>query len=205
MQPLTTHTGRAVPLRRDDVDTDQIVPAEFCKRVTRTGYQDALFARWRADPGFVIDQPQYAGASVLLGGKNFGIGSSREHAVWALRDSGIAVVVATGFGDIFRRNATNNGLLPVDLPRSVIESLMSLVERAPSVEITVDLLACEVRFAGQVEPFRIDSRARSRLLSGLDSVEATLQHSERIAEYERQRHSWLPVVPSFARASGVSA
>lgn len=211
MRPFTTHTGRALPLRRDCVDTDQIVPAEFCKRVTKTGYEDALFARWRTDPDFVLDQPRYQGSTVLLAGREFGIGSSREHAVWALKDAGFAVVVATGFGDIFRRNAVNNGLLPVDLPEASVAGLMSRVETDPGTEIVADLESCELRCAEYREPFPVDPRSRRLMLQGLDTIAATLLKHRRIAAYERGRKPWLPALPERAaggaggRATGASS
>ncbi|MER6028247.1 3-isopropylmalate dehydratase small subunit [Streptomyces sp. NPDC001851] len=194
MQPLTKHTGRAVALRRDDIDTDQIVPAEFCKRITRTGYQDALFANWRAEGDFVLDRPEHTGATVLLAGRNFGIGSSREHAVWALRDGGFAVVVASGFGDIFRRNALNNGLLPVDLPYPQVRELMDLADADPALEVTADLEACRLSCAGRDIPFRIDPRARRQLLDGHDAIQATLLREDLITAYEQRRAPWLPVI-----------
>lgn len=204
MDPITVHTGTAAPLRRDCVDTDQILPAEFCKRLTKTGYQDALFAGWRADPAFVLNQPAYAGASILLAGRDFGIGSSREHAVWALRDGGFRVVVAGGFGDIFRRNAANNGLLLIDQPRAVVAELLDLVEREPGTAVTGDLEARELRFADRVEPFSIDEKSRGRLLAGLDGTEATLLKRDRIAAFEASRPYWLPIVRPAGAESGAS-
>ncbi|MFI5801334.1 3-isopropylmalate dehydratase small subunit [Streptomyces sp. NPDC051561] len=195
MEPLITHTGRAVALRRDHVDTDQIVPGEFCKRVVKSGYQDALFARWRAQPGFVLDQPAAQGASVLLAGESFGVGSSREHAVWALRDGGFTAVVATGFGDIFRRNAWNNALVPVDLPVDVVRELMDLAESPQGLTVTVDLRECELRADGRAWNFPADGRSRRLLLEGLDVIEATLRRTPLIEEYERTRPAWLPRIP----------
>lgn len=192
MEPFVVHTGRAVPLPRENVDTDQIVPSEFCKRVTKSGFEDALFARWRTDPGFELNQPAYAGATILLSGKNFGIGSSREHAVWALRDSGFLAVVAAGFGDIFRRNALNNGLLPVDLPAPVVAGLSAAVTADPDLEITVDLAGLEVRTQAQAWPFTVEDRARWLLTNGYDTIEVTLQRSDKISRYESERRYWLP-------------
>src|SRR3954447_4745286 len=145
MQPFTVHTGTAVPLRRGNVDTDQIIPAEYLKRVTRTGFADGLFAAWRSDPAFVLNDPRFAGATVLLAGPDFGTGSSREHAVWALQDYGFRAVVAPRFGDIFRGNALKAGLLPVVLDADVVARLQDLVESDPDTEVTVDLEACQVR------------------------------------------------------------
>ncbi|MFF0436273.1 3-isopropylmalate dehydratase small subunit [Streptomyces sp. NPDC004327] len=203
MEPLIRHTGRAVALRRDDIDTDQIVPAEFCKRITRTGYHDALFANWRAEGGFVLDRPEHAGATVLLTGRNFGIGSSREHAVWALRDGGFTVVVASGFGDIFRRNALNNGLLPVDLPHPLVRELMDLADADPALEVTVDLEQRRLSCAGHEAPFPIDDRARRQLLDGHDAIQATLLRDDLITAYEQRRAPWLPTIPrgAFAEAA----
>ncbi|MEU8783852.1 3-isopropylmalate dehydratase small subunit [Streptomyces sp. NPDC048637] len=198
MQAFTEHTGSAVAVRRDDIDTDQILPAEFCKRVVKSGYKDALFKRWREQGDFVIDRPEYAGATVLLAGRDFGIGSSREHAVWALRDGGFLAVVATGFGDIFRRNALNNGLIPVDLPTSVVEGLMDLVEATPGFRVTVDLRTCRLGWADGGADFVIDARARRMLLEGNDAIEQTLLRREAIAAYEASRPHWLPTIPRGA-------
>ncbi|WP_030883792.1 3-isopropylmalate dehydratase small subunit [Streptomyces sp. NRRL F-5053] len=200
MQPLTTHTGRAVALRRDDVDTDQIVPAEYCKRVVKSGYADGLFARWRKEPGFVLNQPAHAGATVLLAGRNFGIGSSREHAVWALMDGGFVAVVASGFGDIFRRNALNNGLVPVDQPVEVVQHLMAETERSPSYTVTVDLEDLQLRAGGRSWDFDVDRQARELLLQGLDTIDLTLRRTPQIDAYEQRRPSWLPTVPRGSAA-----
>ncbi|MGW1129139.1 3-isopropylmalate dehydratase small subunit [Streptomyces sp. NPDC002526] len=197
MEPFIVHVGRAVALRRDNIDTDQIVPGEFCKRVTKSGYEDALFARWRKEPGFVLDRPEHRGSSILLAGRDFGIGSSREHAVWALRDGGFKVVVATGFGDIFRRNATNNGLLLVNLPEPAVRSLMELAEKDPGLAVTVDLARCRIAAAGRDWPFAIEPRARRRMLAGEDPIAATLRHADRIAAYERGRADWLPALGGY--------
>lgn len=190
MKPLISHTGTALVLRHRNVDTDQIVPAEFCKRVTRTGYADALFARWRADPGFVLNQAAAADATVLVAGPDFGTGSSREHAVWALRDWGFVVVLSARFGDIFHRNALKNGLLAVTLDEPVVEELMA----AGAAEITVDLQAREVRLDSRVWTFQIDERARWLLLNGYDDIDVTLRHSDEIADFEHGRNHWLPTV-----------
>jgi 3-isopropylmalate/(R)-2-methylmalate dehydratase small subunit len=212
MEPFSTHTGRGLPLRRSNVDTDQIIPAEYLKRVSRTGFGDGLFAAWREDPDFVLNQPAYAGATVLIAGTDFGIGSSREHAVWALSDYGFRVVISPRFGDIFRNNATKAGLLPVRLPADVVAALQDAVEADPAVEITVDLAGREVRCpaaagpgggpgggpgAGQdgglAAPFEIDDYTRWRLMEGLDDIGLTLRHASDITDYEQRRRSWLPV------------
>jgi 3-isopropylmalate/(R)-2-methylmalate dehydratase small subunit len=195
MEPFISHTGRVLPLRRSNVDTDQIIPAEYLKRVSRAGFGDGLFAAWREDPSFVLNQPAYAGATVLAAGTDFGIGSSREHAVWALVDYGFRVVIAPRFGDIFRNNATKAGLLPVRLPEKVVTALQDAAEADPAAEITVDLGAREVRHttAGITAPFEIDDYTRWRLMEGLDDIGLTLRHAGDIAAFERVRPSWLPV------------
>jgi 3-isopropylmalate/(R)-2-methylmalate dehydratase small subunit len=195
MDPFTSHTGRGLPLRRTNVDTDQIIPASYLKRVSRTGFGDGLFAAWREDPGFVLNQPAYAGATVLIAGTDFGIGSSREHAVWALADYGFRVVVAPRFGDIFRNNATKAGLLPVRLPEGVVAALQDAVESDPAAEITVDLAGRVLRCpaAGQTAPFEIDDYTRWRLMEGLDDIGLTLRHAAGITEFEQTRPAWLPV------------
>ena len=193
MEPFTIHTGTALPLRRSNVDTDQIIPAEYLKRVSRTGFGDGLFAAWREDPGFVLNDPVYAGATILLAGPDFGIGSSREHAVWALQDYGFRAVVAPRFGDIFATNASKGGLLTVRLPEVVVRALHDAVEADPVIEVTVDLGACEVR-AGEIRAeFEIDRYTRWRLMEGLDDIGLTLRHADEITEFERRRPSWLPV------------
>ena len=193
MQPFTVHRGRAVPLRRSNVDTDQIIPAEYLKRITRTGFEDGLFAAWRADPAFVLNNPAYDGATVLLAGPDFGTGSSREHAVWALQDYGFRVVIAPRFGDIFRGNATKAGLLPVVLAEAVVERLQAAVEADPSTEVTVDLNARRVRAADVDAEFDIDDYTRWRLLEGLDDIGLTLTREADIGHYEAARAPWLPV------------
>jgi 3-isopropylmalate/(R)-2-methylmalate dehydratase small subunit len=193
MEPFTTHTGKALPLRRSNVDTDQIIPAEYLKRVTRSGFGDGLFAAWREDPGFVLNDPAYAGATILLAGPDFGIGSSREHAVWALHDYGFRAVIAPRFGDIFAGNATKDGLLPVNLPEKVVNALQDAVEADPSTPVTVDLHACEVRCGGITAAFDIDGYIRWRLLEGLDDIALTLRNADDITDYEKTRPPWLPV------------
>jgi 3-isopropylmalate/(R)-2-methylmalate dehydratase small subunit len=200
MEPFTAHTGRAMPLRRTNVDTDQIIPAEYLKRVSRVGFGEGLFAAWREDPSFVLNQPQYAGATILVAGTDFGTGSSREHAVWALTDYGFRAVIAPRFGDIFRTNATKAGLLPVILPEAAVAALQDAVESDPDTEITVDLGRREVRApsrsnsAAAVEAtFDLDDYTRWRLMEGLDDIGLTLRHADDIAAFEQSRPSWLPV------------
>ena len=194
MDKFTVHTGTAVPLRHSNVDTDQIIPAVYLKRVTRTGFADGLFKQWRENPAFVLNNPVYSGASILLAGPEFGTGSSREHAVWALRDWGFRVVVAPRFGDIFRGNALKEGLLPVELELATVETLWDLVESDPGTPVAVDLAAREVRVAGATWAFPLDDFSRWRLLEGLDDIGLTSRHEAAIAEYERGRLSFLPVV-----------
>lgn len=192
MDKFTSHTGRALPLRRSNVDTDQIIPAVYLKRVTRTGFEDGLFSAWRKDPDFVLNKPEYAGASVLVAGSEFGTGSSREHAVWALQNYGFRAVISPRFADIFRGNSLKGGLLTVQLPIAVVEWLWDTIEADPSTEVTVDLHAREVRAAGRVEPFELDDYSRWRLLEGLDDIGLTLRHAEEISGFEDRRPGWLP-------------
>jgi 3-isopropylmalate/(R)-2-methylmalate dehydratase small subunit len=193
MEAFTTHTGRGVPLRRSNVDTDQIIPAVWLKQVSRTGFDQGLFSAWREDPEFVLNQPRYEGASILIAGTDFGTGSSREHAVWALQQYGFKVVIAPRFGDIFRNNSTKMGLLPVILPAETVEALQARAESDPAAEITVDLAAREVRAGEITAPFEIDDYTRWRLMEGLDDIGLTLRHADRIAEYEERRLPWMPV------------
>jgi 3-isopropylmalate/(R)-2-methylmalate dehydratase small subunit len=192
MDAFTVHTGTALPLRRSNVDTDQIIPAEYLKRVTRTGFADGLFAAWRTDPAFVLNDARYDGASILLAGPDFGTGSSREHAVWALQDYGFRAVVAPRFGDIFRNNSLKGGLLPVVLPAEVVEQLHELVEADPRTEIVVDLDAREVRAGPITAPFAIDDYTRWRLMNGLDDIALTLERAGDITDFESGRPAWLP-------------
>jgi 3-isopropylmalate/(R)-2-methylmalate dehydratase small subunit len=197
MKAFISHTGRAIPLRRSNVDTDQIIPAQYLKRVTRSGFEDGLFNAWRQDPEFVLNQPQYKGASILVAGPDFGTGSSREHAVWALQNYGFEAVLSNRFADIFRNNSLKGGLLTVILPQEVIEELWKLIESDPASEITVDLEAREVRFAGKKISFELDDYTRWRLMEGLDDIGLTLRHVDAIATYEEKRPSFkaktLPV------------
>mgnify|MGYP003337837566 FL=1 len=191
MKAFISHTGTAVPLRRSNVDTDQIIPAQYLKRVTRSGFEDGLFNAWRQDPDFVLNQPHYQSATILVAGADFGTGSSREHAVWALQNYGFAVVLSPRFGDIFRNNSLKAGLLTVVLPEEVIEELWNLIESNPTMEITVDLAAREVGFAGKKVAFELDDYTRWRLMEGLDDIGLTLRNSDAIAKYEEKR-------PNFA-------
>ncbi|MER7362990.1 3-isopropylmalate dehydratase small subunit [Nonomuraea wenchangensis] len=192
MEAFTTHTGTAVPLRRSNVDTDQIIPAVWLKQVSRTGFEKGLFAAWREDPAFVLNDPAYEGGSILVSGPDFGTGSSREHAVWALQQYGFRVVIAARFGDIFRNNSTKMGLLPVVLPGDKVEALQAAVEADPKLEITVDLGERQVRWADEVVAFEIDDYTRWRLMEGLDDIGLTLRHAEDITTYENGRQPWLP-------------
>ena len=192
MEPFITHTGTAVPLRRSDVDTDQIIPSDWLKRVERTGFGKGLFSEWREDPSFVLNQPERQGATVLLAGENFGTGSSREHAVWALTDYGFKAVICSRFADIFRGNSLKGGLLPVQLPADVVASLMAVVEADPRATITVDLEAREVRCGDITASFDLDDFTRWRLMEGLDDIGLTLRHEESIASYEKVRPTWKP-------------
>ncbi len=195
MNAFTVHTGTAVPLRRSNVDTDQIIPSDYLKRVTRTGFADGLFREWRDAGGFVLEEPRFAGATILLAGPDFGTGSSREHAVWALQDWGFRAVVSARFGDIFRGNALNAGLLPVVLGGEGVEELMDLVEADPHRPVTVDLVDRIVRCGSWEMPFPLDESARHRLLEGLDDIALTLRHEADIRAFEDARPSWKPVVP----------
>jgi 3-isopropylmalate/(R)-2-methylmalate dehydratase small subunit len=193
MDAFTTHTGTAAPLRRTNVDTDQIIPAEYLKRITRTGFEDGLFVAWRTnEPDFVLNKPEYAGASILVAGPDFGTGSSREHACWALLDGGFRVVISSRFADIFRNNSTKSGLLTVQLPQADVEALWTAIEADPAAQVTVDLQADEIRYGDTVVPFRIDEYTRWRLLEGLDDVGLTERHLEDVERFEAARPSFLP-------------
>jgi 3-isopropylmalate/(R)-2-methylmalate dehydratase small subunit len=199
MEPFTTHTGRGASLRHSHVDTDQIIPSEYLKRVSRAGFGDGLFAAWRTDPGFVLNRPESEGVTVLVAGPDFGIGSSRQHAVWALADYGFRAVISARFGDIFYNNALQEGLLPVRLSAEAVVALHDAIEADPAMQITVDLAGREVRAeSASGEPllavtFEIDDYARWRLMEGLDDISLTLRHADDIARYERERPAWLPV------------
>ena len=193
MDPFTTHTGTALPLRRGNVDTDQIIPAVYLKRVTRTGFEDGLFAAWRKDPQFVINRPQHEGATVLVAGPDFGTGSSREHAVWALMDYGFKAVISSRFADIFRGNSGKAGLVAAQVAQDVVEQLWKLIETDPTTEIIVDLQERTIQAGALTAPFDIDDYTRWRLLEGLDDVGITLSHADDITSYESTRPSWKPV------------
>jgi 3-isopropylmalate/(R)-2-methylmalate dehydratase small subunit len=192
MDKFTVHTGRALPLRFSNVDTDQIIPGEYLKRITRHGYEDALFAEWRTEPDFILNDPTYAGVSVLVAGPEFGTGSSREHAVWALQDYGFRVVLSSRFADIFRGNSGKIGLLTAVVDQDVVEALWALIEADPTTEVTVDLVAREVRAGDLVAPFEVDDYVRWRLLEGLDDIGITLTHADEIAAFEAARPSYKP-------------
>ena len=192
MEKFTVHVGTAVPLRRSNVDTDQIIPAEYLKRITRRGFEDGLFAAWRRDPDFVLNDTRYDGATVLVTGPDFGTGSSREHAVWALQDYGFRVVIAPRFGDIFRNNALKGGLLPVVLGEEVVEQLQARVESDPRLEMTVDLDHRLVRAGDMTADFDLDDYTRWRLMNGLDDIGLTLERADEIGAYEADRSRWLP-------------
>ena len=192
MEKFVSHTGTAVPLRRSDIDTDQVFPARFGTRTTRTGYADALFADWRAEPDFVLNRPEYDGASILIAGSDFGTGSSLEFAVWALQDYGFRAVIAPRFGDIFRGNALKRGLLAVTLDEQVVERLWALVEAAPDTLVTVDLERRQVTTPGLAVPFDLDDDTRRRLLDGLDDIAVTERYLADIDAYENRRRPGLP-------------
>jgi 3-isopropylmalate/(R)-2-methylmalate dehydratase small subunit len=199
MDKFTTHTGVAAPLRRSAVDTDQIIPAVYLKRVTKTGFEDALFASWRQDPEFILNQPEYAGASILVAGPDFGTGSSREHAVWALRDYGFSVVLSPRFADIFRGNAGKQGLVAAVVSDSDIEAIWAAIEAQPGIEMTVDLQARTASIGPSTGSgtrltvdFDIDDYTRWRLLEGLDDIGLTLRSEARISEFESRREAWRP-------------
>lgn len=196
MEKFITHTGAAVPLRRSNVDTDQIIPAEFLKRISRHGFEDGLFKAWKNDPEFVLNQPEYKNASVLIAGPEFGTGSSREHAVWALQDYGFKCVLSSRFADIFRGNSGKAGLLTAQVEQAVIEQLWSIVEKEPNTQVTVDLNAKTILAGELVAEFQIDDYVRWRLLQGLDDVALTLQKENLISTFEASRPSFLPLTQS---------
>jgi len=203
MDAFTSHTGTALPLRRSNVDTDQIIPAVYLKRVTKTGFEDGLFAAWRKDPDFVLNQPQYAGATIIVPGPDFGTGSSREHAVWALQNYGFRVVIGARFGDIFRSNAGKAGLLVARIDQKVVEELWDFVEEHPQAPITVHLEARTITAAGFETDFEIDDYTRWRLLEGLDDIGLTLRQADAIDAYEARRPAFKPATLP-ARTASVS-
>ncbi len=192
MEKVSTITGVAVPFRRSNVDTDQIIPAVFLKRVTKTGYDDALFSAWRQDPEFILNRPEYANPRILIAGPDFGTGSSREHAVWALRDFGFAAVISPKFADIFRGNAGKQGLLVGVVDEATVETLWAELEAHPGMEATVDLLERTVTVGNITVPFEIDDYTRWRLLEGLDDIGLTLRDEHAITDFESRRESWRP-------------
>jgi 3-isopropylmalate/(R)-2-methylmalate dehydratase small subunit len=194
MKPVTVVSGRAVPLDRSDVDTDQIIPSDWLKRVERTGFGAGLFSEWRDDRDFVLNHPEYVGATILVAGHNFGTGSSREHAVWALMDYGFEAVVSSQFADIFRNNCTKQGLLPVQVSAEFDRALLDAVERDPTLELTIDVArgTIEAPAAGLSSTFPLDEFTRARLLNGWDDIGLTLRHVDAITAYEERRPSWRP-------------
>ena len=192
MEKMTVVEGPAIPLHRSNVDTDQIIPAEFLKRVTKTGYDDALFYAWRQDPDFVLNQEPYAAGGVMVAGPDFGTGSSREHAVWALKDFGISAVISARFGDIFRSNAGKQGLLAAVVDESVVESLWAMSEAEPGIPVSVNLETKEIRCGDLVAPFEIDDYTRWRLREGLDDIGLSLQKEDAIENFESTRGPWRP-------------
>lgn len=196
MDAFTVHTGTAAPLRRSNVDTDQIIPAEYLKRITRHGFEDGLFSAWRSDPDFVLNRPEYGGVSVLVAGPDFGTGSSREHAVWALQDYGFMVVISSRFADIFRGNSGKAGLLTALVDQDTVEQLWALIEADPTTSVTVDLEAQTVSAGDLVAPFDVDPYVRWRLLQGLDDIGITMQNDDAIAAFESSRPAYAPTTIS---------
>ena len=192
MEAFTTHTGTALPLRTSNVDTDQIIPAEFLKRITRTGFEDALFYAWRQDPDFILNRPEYAEASVLIAGPDFGTGSSREHAVWALQSYGFKAVVSSRFADIFRGNCGKAGVVAAVVEQPLIEQMWAALEAEPGLAATVDLEQRTVTVGDITAPFQIDDDVRWRLLNGYDDISLSLQHNDEITEFEDRRPTWKP-------------
>jgi len=193
MDKITTVSGVGVPIKRSNIDTDQIIPAVFLKRVTKTGFEDALFYGWRQDPGFILNTPPYDKGGVLVAGPDFGTGSSREHAVWALRDFGFRAVISSRFGDIFRGNSGKQGLLAAQVTEADVEKIWALLEASPGLDVAVDLVARNVRVADLTVPFEIDDYTRWRLLEGLDDIGLTLRDEAQITEFESRRESWRPL------------
>lgn len=192
MDAFRTYTGVGVPLPVSNIDTDQIIPAVYCKRVARTGFDDALFAHWRTDPDFILNQQPYDRGSVLVAGPNFGTGSSREHAVWALRDYGFKAVISSRFADIFRGNAGKQGMVTAMIDQDQVDALWSALQEDPGLEVTVDLEGLTVSYGEVTIPFTIDPHSRHMLLNGLDDIESTLSNAAQIAEFENRRPAWMP-------------
>jgi len=193
MEKFVTHTGTGLPLRRSNVDTDQIIPAEYLKRITRHGFEDAFFKAWREDPSFVLNKPEYKKATILVAGPEFGTGSSREHAVWALMDYGFKVVLSSRYADIFRGNSGKAGLVTAEVPQDVIEKIWAMIEKDPNTQITVDLDKRQVKAGDLLADFQIDDYVRWRLMEGLDDIGLTLRHESKITEFEKSRPSYKPV------------
>ena len=193
MKKVSVITGRGVPLRRSDVDTDQIIPAEWLKRVERTGFEKGLFSTWRDDRNFVLNDERYAGASILVAGPSFGVGSSREHAVWAIQQGGFDAVIAPSFSDIFRNNCTKNGLVPVTLPEAIVTRIWEAIESDPTCEITIDMhrLTVEIPSAGVTEQFEMDAATKERFIQGLDDIGITMTKANSITAFEATRPAWL--------------
>jgi 3-isopropylmalate/(R)-2-methylmalate dehydratase small subunit len=193
MKSVHVISGRGVPLRRSDVDTDQIIPAEWLKRVERTGFEKGLFSTWRDDRNFVLNDERYVGASILVAGPSFGVGSSREHAVWAIQQGGFDAVIAPSFSDIFRNNCAKNGLVPVVVPEATVEAIWTAIEDDPATEITVDVerLSVEVPAVGITHSFPMEPQTQHRFLNGLDDVGITLTHADEITSFEQNRPAWL--------------
>jgi 3-isopropylmalate/(R)-2-methylmalate dehydratase small subunit len=192
MEKIIKHTGTAIPLRRSNVDTDQIIPAVYLKRVTRSGFEDGLFAAWRNDPEFVLNQPQYKSGTILVAGPEFGTGSSREHAVWALQNYGFKVVISSRFADIFRGNSLKGGLLTVILPQEAVEAIWTTIENDPATSITVDLETRTVSYGSTTIAFELDDYTRWRLMEGLDDIGLTLKHTDAIDSFEAKRPAYKP-------------
>jgi 3-isopropylmalate/(R)-2-methylmalate dehydratase small subunit len=194
MKAVRIVTGTAVPLDRSDVDTDQIIPSDWLKQVERTGFEKGLFSEWRDDPAFVLNEERFAGASILIAGENFGVGSSREHAVWAIQQYGFEAVISPRFGDIFRNNSTKNGLVPVVLPAAVVAELLVAVDRDPTIEFTIDVerRSVEAPAIGLDVSFPLDDATQERFLQGLDDIGLSLRHADAITEFEAHRPAWLP-------------
>ena len=192
MEKFVKHTGTAIPLRRSNVDTDQIIPAVYLKRVTRSGFEDGLFAAWRNDPEFVLNQPQYKSGTILVAGPEFGTGSSREHAVWALQNYGFKVVISSRFADIFRGNSLKGGLLTVILPQEAVEAIWTAIESDPTTSITVDLETRTISYGATTVAFELDDYTRWRLMEGLDDIGLTLKHTDAIDSFEAKRPAYKP-------------
>ncbi len=194
MEPVRIVSGRAVPLDRSDVDTDQIIPSDWLKQVERTGFEKGLFAEWRDDPAFVMNDERYAAATILIGGPNFGVGSSREHAVWAIQQAGFQAVISPRFGDIFRNNSTKNGLIPVVVSPELGARLLAAVAEDPSLEITIDVerRLLEVPALGLSEPFPLDNATQERFVHGLDDIGLSLRYESAIGSFESRRPDWMP-------------